>query len=290
MSDDHPVREPTANRHLHERPHDQRPRTRPGEDRYTFGDSDVAAHRLRLLAAVFEPSSAALLRRCVGLGARRAVDLGCGPGWSTRLVHALIGPAHTLGVDASAEHVARAEADAPPGIDYRVEDVRRLAFPDEGSRPDFLYCRFLLTHLRDPEQVLAGWADAAADQATLVIEETASLASGHPAFARYYQLVEDLQTHYGQRLRIGADLAAPPASSGWTTNLSTVRRLGLPASRMARLHHLNLLTWSNDPHARAAFDRAELEDLARRLDAVAGGREAAPPVISEMRQLVLAKA
>jgi hypothetical protein len=56
MSDDHPV-------HLHEQ-HDRGP---PAEDpysidRYTFGDSDVAAHRLHLLAAVFEPSSAALLR------------------------------------------------------------------------------------------------------------------------------------------------------------------------------------------------------------------------------------
>ncbi|HEY8924549.1 MAG TPA: class I SAM-dependent methyltransferase, partial [Polyangia bacterium] len=130
------------------------------EDRYTFGDSDVAAHRLRLLAAVFEPSSAALLRRCVGLGARRAVDLGCGPGWSTRLVHALIGPDRTLGLDASAEHIARAEADAPPGVEYHVGDVRRLVFSDESTRPDFLYCRFLLTHLRDPEQVLAAWAGA----------------------------------------------------------------------------------------------------------------------------------
>ena len=291
MSDDHPSsREHSPHRALHERPQDQRRPRQPAEDRYTFGDNDVAAHRLRLLAAVFEPSSAALLRRCVGLGARRAVDLGCGPGWSTRLLHALIGPAHTVGLDASAEHVARAEADAPPGIEYRVRDVRRLELADEASRPDFLYCRFLLTHLRDPEQVLAGWAEAAADHATLVVEETASMASDHPAFARYYQLVEDLQKHYGQRLRIGADLAAPPAGSGWTANLSTVRRLRLPARRMARLHHLNLLTWGDDPHARAAFDRDELEDLTRRLGAVAEGREAAPPVVSEMRQLVLAKA
>jgi len=285
MSDDHPAHEHPSPPHLHAQ---QNPP--PAEDRYTFGDSDVAAHRLRLLAAVYEPSSAALLRLCMGLGARRAVDLGCGPGWSTRLVHALIGPAHTLGLDASAEHVARAEADAPPGIDYRVGDVRLLAFADRTSRPDFLYCRFLLTHLREPEQVLAAWADAAADHATLVIEETASLTSDHAAFARYYQLVEELQRHYGQRLRIGADLAGAPAGSGWIDNLSTVRRLRLPARQMARLHHLNLLTWRNDPHARAAFDADELEVLAGQLNAVAAGTEAAPPVLSEMRQLVLAKA
>lgn len=258
-------------------------------ERYTFGDSDVAARRLRLLAAVYEPSSAALLRLCTGFGGRRAVDLGCGPGWTTRLVHALIGPARTLGLDASAEHIARAEEVVPPGIEYRVADVRRLSFSDGDGRPDFLYCRFLLTHLRDPEQALCAWADAAADQATLVVEETASLASEHPAFARYYELVDDLQRHYGQRLRIGADLAGPPEGSGWIVNLSTVRRLRLPARQMARLHQLNLTTWRHDPYARVAFDRAELDELDDRLDAIAAGDEPAPPVLSEMRQLVLTK-
>jgi trans-aconitate 2-methyltransferase len=257
-------------------------------DRYTFGDSDLAAHRLRLLAALYEPSSAGLLRLCTGLAARRAVDLGCGPGWSTRLVHAVIGPAVTLGVDASAEHIARAEEVVPPGIEFRVHDVRGLSFPD--ARPDFLYCRFLLTHLREPERALAAWAEAAADEATLVIEETETVESDHPAFARYYTLVNDLQRHYGQRHRIGAELAAPPPGSGWKAELSTVRRLALPARQMARLHHLNLLTWRDDPHARDAFDRDELEGLGATLAGIARGDEGAPCVRSAMRQLVLTKA
>lgn len=257
-------------------------------ERYTFGDSDLAAHRLRLLAAVYEPSSAALLRLCACLSARHAVDLGCGPGWSTRLVHAVIGPAVTLGVDASAEHIARAEEVVPPGIEFRVHDVRRLSFPD--ARPDFLYCRFLLTHLREPERALAAWAEVAAPEATLVIEETETMESDHPAFSRYYTLVNELQAHYGQRFHIGADFAMPPPESGWRSELSTVRRLSLPARQMARLHHLNLLTWRDDPHARAAFDRDELEGLAATLAGIARGDELAPCVRSAMRQLILTKA
>lgn len=257
-------------------------------ERYTFGDSDLAAHRLRLLAAIYEPTSAALLRLCTGLSPRRAVDLGCGPGWSTRLVHAVIGPTVTLGVDASAEHIARAEEIVPPGIEFRVHDVRGSCFPD--ARPDFLYCRFLLTHLREPERALAAWAAAAADEATLVIEETETIESDHPAFTRYYELVNELQRHYGQRLRIGAELATPPPGSGWRSELSMVRRLSLPARQMARLHHLNLLTWRDDPHARGAFDRDELEGLAATLAGIARGDELAPSVRSAMRQLVLTKA
>src|SRR6476646_5050674 len=79
-------------------------------ERYTFGDGPVAADRLALLAATYEPSSARPLRMCASLAPRRAMDLGCGPGYSTRLLHAVVAPAATLGVDASPEHVARARA------------------------------------------------------------------------------------------------------------------------------------------------------------------------------------
>jgi trans-aconitate 2-methyltransferase len=256
-------------------------------DRYTFGDDDVAAARLRLLAAVYEPSSAGLLRLCAGLSARQAVDLGCGPGWSTRLLHALLGPTSTLGIDSSAEHIARAEEVVPPGIAFRVHDVTGLT--DLDARPDFLYCRFVLTHLREPERVIAAWGEATAEHAALVIEETDTIESDHPVFARYYALVGGLQLHYGQSLQVGARLTSAPAGSGWRTELSTVRRLALPARQMARLHHLNLLTWRRDPYARAALDQDELDHLGERLAAIARGDEAAPPVRSSMRQLVMTK-
>src|SRR6187455_2065695 len=94
-------------------------------DRYTFGDGPLAADRLALLAATYEPSSARLLRMCASLAPRRAIDLGCGPGHSTRLLHAMVGPAATVGLDSSPDHVARARASAPPGIEYAIHDVTR---------------------------------------------------------------------------------------------------------------------------------------------------------------------
>jgi trans-aconitate 2-methyltransferase len=272
---------------------------RHNQQHYTFGDSDVAARRLALLAAVFEPSSARLLRRVGYLQPRYALDLGCGPGWSTRLVHALLGPQRTLGIDRSAEHLARASETAPPGVAYRAHEVTCVPFPtahsdagpDSGAaaRPDFLYSRFLLTHLREPERVVAAWASAAAENAVLVLEETADLRCDHPAFARYYQLVDQLQASYGQRLRIGATLDAAPPGSGWKTDLSLLVQLSLPARQMARLHALNIQSWRTDPYARASFDTAELDGLAARLHAIALGDEAAPPVASTMRQLILSR-
>src|SRR6476646_10684536 len=143
-------------------------------DRYTFGDGPLAADRLALLAATYEPSSARLLRMCASLAPRRAIDLGCGPGHSTRLLHALVGPASTVGLDSSPDHVARARATAPPGVEYAVADVTRAPLPGDAP-PDLLYCRFLLTHLRDPARVLAGWAAAGTARASLIVEETAEM-------------------------------------------------------------------------------------------------------------------
>lgn len=255
-------------------------------EHYTFGDGATAADRLALLAAAFEPSSARLLRLLGYLRPRRAVDLGCGPGWSTRLVHALLAPGTTLGLEQSPEHVARAEATAPPGVSYCVHEINDVPFP--GEPPDFLYSRFLLTHLRDPDSTLTAWAEAAAGEAVLALEETADISCDHPAFARYYQLVAEMQAAYGQRLRIGATLSIP-ARTGWKAELDLLAPLSLPAARMARLHALNIETWRNDAYARARFDAKELDALAARLNGIARGEEAAPPVKVVMRQMILEK-
>ena len=68
------------------------------------------------------------------------------------------------------------------------------------------------------------------------------MVSDHPAFARYYQLVDALQTGYGQRMRIGADLRGP-FGGGWTSELDVLTPLSLPAPQMARLHAMNIATW-----------------------------------------------
>jgi|GEM_PF-4849520 Trans-aconitate methyltransferase len=49
---------------------------------YTFGDTDLAAERLRILDAVFAPTTDALLDDLV-VRPSRVADLGCGPGATT---------------------------------------------------------------------------------------------------------------------------------------------------------------------------------------------------------------
>jgi trans-aconitate 2-methyltransferase len=63
-----------------------------------------------------------LLARVGAEAPRRVVDLGCGPGTLTRLLHGRWPAAEVLGVDSSAEMVAAAEP--ADGIAYQVADLR----------------------------------------------------------------------------------------------------------------------------------------------------------------------
>src|SRR6185436_12038914 len=118
--------------------------------------------------------------------------------------------------------------------------------------------------------------------------EDTNLRSEHPAFARYYELVEALQAHYRQRTFVGRDIAALTRNGPWTVEQERIQRLELPARIMARLHALNLHTWSRDPYAEAAFDPKELESLRRVFERIVAG-EIAPPVVCGMAEVVLVR-
>lgn len=252
-------------------------------DRYTFGDGDLAAARLRRLAELYEPVTRELLLRSGRERCALAADLGCGPGWSTRLLQGVLRPARTVGLDASERYVAEARRLQGPGLEFVAHDVARAPLP---VRPDLLLCRFLLTHLHDTEGALTAWAGAAAPSARLLVHETESLGSDHPAMARYYALVTQLQQGYGQRFDVGAGLDGALERSPWRVVDSRAVLLPLPAARMAELHVANLRTWRDDDYARRAFDRSELDALEVTLERIASGELAAGCVRNVVRQVV----
>jgi SAM-dependent methyltransferase len=255
---------------------------RPGTS-YTFGDNPTAAERLALLAEVFEPATRDLLSRWAPRQVDQAVDLGCGPGHSTRLVHAVTGARGTTGVERSARFLEAARAVAVPGIVYLQHDVTVLPLPV--PRAQLVHARFLLTHLADAAGALGGWTAALVPGGRLVVQETARLTSATPALRRYYELVAEVQRAHGQALDIGDRLADLAVGSGARVLHAGIRRLRPPVAAMARLHALNLLTWRADPAA-GHIDRGELDALYADLTAIAGGA-AAEPIEHDLGELVL---
>lgn len=253
-------------------------------DTYTFGDTPDAATRLALLAEVYEPATTAFLSRWCPAGVVHAIDLGCGPGHSTLLLHRLCGAARTTGVERSAAYVTAARAHAPQHVRYVLADVTG-DLPLEPAQ--VVVSRFLLTHLSDPIGALRNWAPLVAPGGRLLLQESARLVSREPVLARYYELVGELQAHHGQALDIGARLVALAGACDLRIEHSATRSLRPPVPAMAALHALNLRTWRTDPYARAAFDADELDALAEALADIALGRVDAAPIEQDLGELVL---
>jgi trans-aconitate 2-methyltransferase len=257
-------------------------------DHYTFGDNDHAAERLALLARAFEPSSKRLLESVTdvhGSPPERALDLGCGPGFTTELVQQVVGAGQTWGVDASARLIERARSRAEPPIRYAVHDVTVAPFPIAGV--GFAYARYLLNHIASPRSALVACAGAMRRGGLLVLEENCALESADALFINYYACVEVLQRHYGQDMYIGERLPTLAEGTAFVVRRFERTRIPLDARTMARLHAMNVRTWARDPFAISTFDARELAAMARELDAVADGRRAALAVKCAMGQAVM---
>ena len=253
-------------------------------NKYTFGDNLRASARLRRLAEMYEPESRELLRRSGISAPPLALDLGCGPGWSTRLLRDVLKPDRTIGLDASSVFIEEARARHDADLEFQVHDIVRIPFPVHA--PNVMFCRFLLTHLRSLGEVLAAWASVAAPGGLLIVHETESLEADHPALRLYYRLVEELQRHHGQALQVGAILEAGFAGSGWRLLENQRRLLEMPARDMAGLHLANLRTWRDEEYARRTFDVAEIAALETSLERIANGREDGGVVLNAARQII----
>jgi len=253
-------------------------------ERYVFGDTDEAAARLRRLAELYEPETRELLQRGGSRRPRIAIDLGCGPGWSTALVQRVLQAERTVGLDASERYVAEARRLHGSTLEFFVHDITKTPFPVEV--PDALFCRFLLSHLRDPGKVLSAWANASAPGCVLFVHETESLETDDPTLRRYYELVGRLQHHYGQALFVGEVLEACVKEAGWRIGESTRQILKKPIRKMAELHLPNVRTWRHDAYAQQAFAASEIDALEASLTKLMADKSNPGVVVNAARQII----
>jgi len=257
---------------------------------YAFGDTAPAARRLGLLADVFEPPSRGFLERCSGDRpgpVDLAVDLGCGPGHSTRLVASVVGARRTLGLDQSGSFVALAQAGAPPRVGYAVHDVTVVPFPCPPA--GLIYGRFLLTHLPDPPAALAAWATQLVPGGLLLVDEVERIDTAQPALRGYLDTAAALLASRGHRLEIGGALHRLPDPPGLARHHDRVARLAPPAARAAELFAQNLAVWRDNAVDAGIATGAALARLAADLHVVASGSSAGT-ITWELRQLAFQQA
>jgi SAM-dependent methyltransferase len=251
---------------------------------YQFGDSDLAAERLRLLAAAFEPSSREFLAKLTAADPRDVVDLGCGPGYTTRLLAEVFPRARVVGIDSSAHFVALARQAAMARISYQVADVSHCL---PAGPCDLLYCRYLLTHIPQPVRAIEAWSRQLRPGGLLVIEENEWIHTDQPVFARYLGIAAALLADAGQRLYVGAELAK---IDGWPTlekHASEVVPIVVSDRATAGMFLLNLATWRQRPFIVNSYSGDELDRLRSELEVVAAGDPQKSSITFGRRRLVL---
>jgi len=245
--------------------------------KYTFGDSDLAAERMALVAQVFEPSSRALLARAVPAGTGIALDLGCGPGHTTRMVADVSRPRRTLGVDGSERYVELARATtSDPTVGFVHHDVTALPLPE--APVDVVYARLLLAHLPDPPGLVERWSSQVRDGGVVVVDEVESIEAPPGVLREYEDLVVALVAAEGGPMYAGP-LLAPLGGE--------CVEVMVDAGVASRMYGMNLATWRDRALGLGLAGPADLDRVAAGLERVADGRDDLDPVRWVLRQLVV---
>jgi SAM-dependent methyltransferase len=139
------------------------------------------------------------------------LDLGCGPGHTTRLLATAL-DRHVIGLDASDAFLYEARRLQPTRVSFQLHDVTDVAFPT--SPAHFMYSRFLLTHLIHLGAVFASWRANLRPGGWILLEEPEWISTEVEPFRAYLDLIARSLETRGSELYVGPRLAAEAAAIG----------------------------------------------------------------------------
>ncbi len=251
---------------------------------YQFGDQDLAARRLEVLARVFEPTTRELFQWAAPPPGQVALDLGCGPGFTTRLLGEVSNCEVVAGLDTSDRFLDRARLAGSARMRFHAHDVLSTPFP--GSPADLLFCRFLLSHLPAPGACLETWSTQLHAGGLLLIEEVEAIETVQPVFARYLGTVESLLRNQGTELYVGRFLGSMETPPLLRKRLGRVRRFSVSDRDAATMFSMNVPNWKNTPFIRETFDGDFVDSLEAQLNSLAGAGGGESSITWSLRQIV----
>ena len=191
-------------------------------DSYLIQGGIEGRERLRILARVMWPTTLAFLETFRLEPDARCLDVGCGGGDVTVAISRMVPRGHVTGVDFDGSKISIAQLEAESlgvkNVDFRMEDV--TARPQTDDRYDFIYVRFVLTHLRDPGAALSRFFEQLKPGGILAVEDIDF--GGHvchppsSAFDRYVEIYSQAARSRGCDPCIGPRLPSLIQSAGFS--------------------------------------------------------------------------
>jgi trans-aconitate 2-methyltransferase len=262
---------------------------------YLFGDSDLAAIRLELVASVFREPSWAFLRDAVGsrpsgtADIAVAVDLGCGPGFTTQLVAEALEcrqrqpQQQVVGLDSSRAFIEQARSFATPGVRFELHDVTALPLPVDAI--DLLYSRLLLTHLPHPAELVTRWIDELQPGGLLLLEEPEHIHTEIPTFSTYLDIVAVMLRDQSTELYLGPALDRIDTAPKATRTFSRVVTHPVSNRHAAAMFAMNLPNWRDSAFVRSHYAPTEIDALHAELHDLGRGPEQESNITWGLRQI-----
>jgi trans-aconitate 2-methyltransferase len=251
---------------------------------YLFGDTDLAAQRLRFVAEAYDEATRAFVHDCGHHQPGLVVDLGCGPGYSTRLLAEVLRGTHTVGLDNSARFIALAQQESMAQMAFHCHDVEQVPFPVPPA--DVLFCRLLLTHIAQPQDTLTRWATQIQSHGRLLIQEVEWIHTNSATFTTYLEMQQTTLTRQAHCLYIGPVLDAMPVPELLRRRASQVQRVAVAPAHVATMFWLNFQTWKHHPTVQTQFAATQLTRLEDDLRQLADTTRSDVEIVWGLRELV----
>jgi len=252
--------------------------------KYTFGTSAIARDRLRLIADFFNPLADDLVRSHIRMAPRTALDIGCGPGFTTDMLAHATGAHRVCGIDSSEDFLRDAKK-MYPCYEFIRHDVTELPFP---IRPDVMYVRFVLSHLDNPVHRINDWTTQLAADGFIVVDETEAVESDLNCFSTYLSVNEAIIAAQGARLFVGKEIAVGSYESEVLTNECSILRVPDRLAASWFLPNVNSI-WKDNPITHERLTGPEVVALRKELTGLASSREDSSRITWKMRRIVLKK-
>jgi trans-aconitate 2-methyltransferase len=228
--------------------------------RYTFGTTKKAADRLEEVARFFNPMAAEFLRKHINRELKTALDLGCGPGFTTDMIYRTLKCKKVYGFDNSKEMLEYAKKQFNHCY-FMLHDVNDFPFP---FKPDFMYVRFLLSHIKNAVDLVNKWTNELNKGGYLFVEETEDIHTDVDVFKKYISINRGLVASEGAVLYIGKILFRGDYNAEVLYNEKT--SLPVSNSTAASWFYPNTVSiWEKEEYVLKNFSEKERKHISKEL-------------------------
>jgi trans-aconitate 2-methyltransferase len=251
-------------------------------NRYTFGHSPTAAERLRIIADFFNPLAAEMICNYMNKEVISAADMGCGPGYTTDMIACATRSQMTSGFDISSYFIGLARENYPL-YTFIQDDVTQF---DDSNKFDFIYCRFLLSHLKNIKAIVESWMKLLTPEGILFIDELEGIETEVPVFKKYLRTNQELIASQNSELFIGSQLNAVVKGHNLLDNRSDL--IPVADSLAARWFYPNTVSiWKEDAFVRSRIDEAERVKISDELAYISQSTDINSHITWKMKRILL---